>query len=142
MDVWEMDWDERRWGEAKGEQRGRRWMWRMEYYYWSGRYVGERRRAGEEMEKGCICGTRDGGGGGGRREEGTSGAALCIGGVETEEDEGLTTKGCFAPKRGKILEAFIFLIGKRMMRNEMEEMEDMWRRGVDVALGEMWRRRR
>ncbi|KAH7829264.1 uncharacterized protein MONOS_17161 [Monocercomonoides exilis] len=37
-----------------------------------------------------ICRARDGGGGGGRREEGTSALALCIGGAETEEDEGLT----------------------------------------------------
>ncbi|KAH7817923.1 uncharacterized protein MONOS_18075 [Monocercomonoides exilis] len=68
-----------------------------------------------------ICGTRDGGRGGGRQEEGTSGAALCIGGMETEEDEGLTTKG--------------------MLGNEVEEMEDVWRRGVDVVFGEMERRR-
>ncbi|KAH7825030.1 uncharacterized protein MONOS_6212 [Monocercomonoides exilis] len=40
-----------------------------------------------------ICRARDGGGGGGRREEGTSALALCIGGVETEEDEGLTMGG-------------------------------------------------
>ncbi|KAH7829602.1 uncharacterized protein MONOS_19 [Monocercomonoides exilis] len=55
-----------------------------------------------------ICRARDGGGGGGRREEGTSSLALCIGGVETEEDEGLTSRGCFAPKRGKIMEIFNF----------------------------------
>ncbi|KAH7817881.1 uncharacterized protein MONOS_16281 [Monocercomonoides exilis] len=31
-----------------------------------------------------------------------------------ERDEGFTMRECLAPKRGKILEAFIFLIGKRI----------------------------
>ncbi|KAH7817930.1 uncharacterized protein MONOS_18077 [Monocercomonoides exilis] len=113
MDVRGMDWDEEEEGSYEAEQEGE-----------------------------FLLMARDGGRGGGRQEEGTSGAALCIGGMETEEDEGLTTKGCLAPKRGKILEVFIFLIGKRMLGNEVEEMEDVWRRGVDVVFGEMWRRRR
>ncbi|KAH7817917.1 uncharacterized protein MONOS_18073 [Monocercomonoides exilis] len=120
MDVRGMDWDER--GSYEAEQEGE-FLWMRVLF---------------ERE----VGARDGGRGGGRQEEGTSGAALCIGGMETEEDEGLTTKGCLAPKRGKILEVFIFLIGKRMLGNEVEEMEDVWRRGVDVVFGEMWRRRR
>ncbi|KAH7829276.1 uncharacterized protein MONOS_17162 [Monocercomonoides exilis] len=50
-----------------------------------------------------------GGGGGERQEEGTSALALCIGGVETEEDEGLTTRGCFAMERDrKRMEVFVF----------------------------------
>ncbi|KAH7817943.1 uncharacterized protein MONOS_18082 [Monocercomonoides exilis] len=164
MDVWEMDWDEdfdvEEVGRGEGGAEGKKMDVANGILLLEWKICGRKKegwgRDGKGMyvffqmhrEKGGsyeveqvgeflwmrICGTRDGGGGGGRREEGTSGAALCIGGVETEEDEGLTTKGCFAPKRGKILEAFIFLIGKRMMRNEMEEMEDMWRRGVDVAL--------
>ncbi|KAH7819649.1 uncharacterized protein MONOS_14700 [Monocercomonoides exilis] len=40
-----------------------------------------------------ICKARDGGRGGGRQGEGTSGATLCIGDVETEEDEELTMGG-------------------------------------------------
>ncbi|KAH7817925.1 uncharacterized protein MONOS_18076 [Monocercomonoides exilis] len=31
--------------------------------------------------------------------------------------------------------------GARMLGNEVEEMEDVWRRGVDVVFGEMERRR-
>ncbi|KAH7814965.1 uncharacterized protein MONOS_18373 [Monocercomonoides exilis] len=41
----------------------------------------------------CELMTSVGGGCGGRREEGTSALALCIGGVETEEDEELTMGG-------------------------------------------------
>ncbi|KAH7829192.1 uncharacterized protein MONOS_17141 [Monocercomonoides exilis] len=39
------------------------------------------------------CRASDGGGCGGRQEEGTSALALCIGGVEAEEDEELIMGG-------------------------------------------------
>ncbi|KAH7829200.1 uncharacterized protein MONOS_17144 [Monocercomonoides exilis] len=87
---------------------------------------GEYLRVSDRLDAPLICGASVGGGGRGRREEGTSALVLCIGGVEAEEDEGLTMRGCLAMERDR----------KRM------EMEDMWWRGVVVVLEETERRRR
>ncbi|KAH7821319.1 uncharacterized protein MONOS_9358 [Monocercomonoides exilis] len=54
----------------------------------------------EQGEK-ILREARDGCGGRGRQEEGTSNATLCCGGVEAEEDEGFTTRGCLAMERDR-----------------------------------------
>ncbi|KAH7822367.1 uncharacterized protein MONOS_14234 [Monocercomonoides exilis] len=69
-----------------------------------------------------IYRARDGGRGGRGLEEGTSALALCIGGVETEEDEGLTMGGCLAMERDrKRMEVFNFDLKKDAGRRSNRE---------------------